>query len=180
MNIKERDLVIVSSAGTAEHKGWHFLALALEKLDQKLRNKIKVILLGNMPNSNLIRKYNLENFIFTGFIDDVRDMVAISDIGFVLSYKVETISYACREMMAMGKPVIVSNYAGLPENIDDGEDGWIVNTSEKDSIIKVLQDINSSSLKVASIKARKKALEEFNIDQNNQILLSLYEGTLKN
>jgi len=180
LNIRERDLVMISSAGTAEHKGWHFLALALEKLDQKLRNKIKVILLGNMPNPSLIKKYNLENFIFTGFIDDVRDIVAIADIGFVLSYKVETISYACREMMAMGKPVMVSNYAGLPENIDDGEDGWIVNTSEKGSIIKVLQDINSSSLKVASIKARKKALEEFNIDQNNQILLSLYEGTLKN
>jgi len=180
LDIGERDLVMVSIAGTAEHKGWHFLALALEKLDSKLRDKIKVILLGNMPNSNFTKNYNLKNFIFTGFVNDVRDIVAIADIGFVLSYKVETISYACREMMAMGKPVMVSNFAGLPENINDGDDGWVVNVSDKDSIINVLQDINSRSLKIFSKKARKKALAKFNIEQKNKILFNLYEDILKN
>ena len=71
-------------------------------------------------------KNYIKGFIFSGLVEDVRPYVAIADVGFVLSYKVETISYACREMMSMGKPVIVSNFSGLPENIDNGINGWIV------------------------------------------------------
>jgi len=80
----------------------------------------------------------------------------------------------------MGKPVMVSNFAGLPENVDDGNDGWIVNTSEINSISNILQEINTNSLKIFSKKARKKALEKFNIEQKNQNLFNIYEDILKN
>ncbi|MCC3262472.1 glycosyltransferase, partial [Paenibacillus polymyxa] len=57
---------------------------------------------------------------------DVRSFVAALDVGFVLSSEMETISFACREMMAMGVPVIVSNAGGLAENVHAGLDSWVV------------------------------------------------------
>jgi glycosyltransferase involved in cell wall biosynthesis len=60
-------------------------------------------------------------------------------VGFVLSWDVETISFACREMMAMGKPVMVSDYAGLPENIRPGEDGWVLPARDREAIADALR-----------------------------------------
>jgi hypothetical protein len=41
---------------------------------------------------------------FEGLLADVRLAIAACDAGFVLSYAVETILIACRDMMAVGKP----------------------------------------------------------------------------
>lgn len=48
-------------------------------------------------------------------------MLASIDAGFVLSHDIETISFACREMMAWANPCS----AVMPENIESGvEAGW--------------------------------------------------------
>ena len=58
--------------------------------------------------------------VFTGLLRDVRPLLAAMDVGFVLSSRLETISFACREMMAAGRPVIVSDTGGLAENVTEG------------------------------------------------------------
>jgi len=179
LGISKNDLVMISNAGTAKHKGWLFLHSALEKISQKNRNRIKVILLGNQPDIELINKFDLQNFIFTGYIEDVREYLSISDVGFVLSYKVETISYACREMMSMGKPVIVSNFAGLPENINSYSDGWVVDVDIPDELSNLIEDMFSFDLKTYSARARKKAIDKFDINKKNDKLFSIYEYLTK-
>jgi len=153
LGISKNDFVLVSTAGTAHHKGWLFLAEAIETLDESLRNSIKVILLGNKPSDEILNKNYIKGFIFSGLVEDVRPYVAIADVGFVLSYKVETISYACREMMSMGKPVIVSNFSGLPENINNGINGWIVDAQNiRELRNKILEIINLKDIKAISVK----------------------------
>jgi len=179
LGIDKNDLVMISNAGTAKHKGWHFLHFALEKIDEKKRDRIKVILLGNQPEMNFIKKLKLQNFIFTGYKEDVRDYLAIADVGFVLSYTVETISYACREMMSMGKPVIVSNFAGLPENINNYSDGWIVDIDQPDALSSILENLPFYDLQTYSANARKKAIDKFDINQKNEKLFSIYKHLTK-
>ncbi|MEM5366547.1 hypothetical protein V4C53_10935 [Paraburkholderia azotifigens] len=41
-----------------------------------------------------------DNLLITGFTDDVRGYVATFDVGFMVSYAVESSSFACREMMS--------------------------------------------------------------------------------
>jgi len=178
-NIRKKDIVFVSSAGTAEHKGWPFLNEAIKELDKAHRERIKVLVIGNKPTPDRLKDVSLENFIFTGYVDDTRPIVSLADVGFVLSYKVETISYACREMMAMAKPMIVSNFAGLPENVDNEINGWIVDTSNIDSIVQVLIRILSTSIESHSIKARRKSLESFDIVDKNLALLDIYKELIK-
>jgi glycosyltransferase involved in cell wall biosynthesis len=178
-NIQDKDIVFVSVAGTALHKGWQFLVEATSKLDDELRNRVKIVLVGNSPTNEIVEQYinqlNMEdNVIFTGFMDDVREAVSIADIGFVLSIGVETISFACREMMAMGKPVLVSDYAGLSENIDNNQDGWVVKQKSTSQTQKFLQRIEELDLSEFSNSANKKSKQEFGLKHFIDKTLEIY------
>src|SRR5690606_42081307 len=92
-------------------------------------------------------------------------LIAAFDLGFVLSYRVETISFACREMMSMGKPVVVTRHAGLPENIDQGRDGWVVPVRDPDALSRLLQRILDGEFPLADMgrHAREKSEREFGL-----------------
>jgi glycosyltransferase involved in cell wall biosynthesis len=68
------------------------------------------------------------------------------------------------EMMALGKPVIASNVGGVPELINNGEDGFLVNNNIND-ITTVLSDIiNDPHLKGdIGEKAKSKIYNNFSI-----------------
>jgi glycosyltransferase involved in cell wall biosynthesis len=179
----DHDLVFVSVAGTALHKGWQYLVDAISMLEDK--SHIKIILAGNLPKEEIYHQYVVDkhmqnNVIFTGMLDDVREIIGIGDIGFVLSTSVETISFACREMMSMGKPVIVSNYAGLPENIDPDKNGWVVQTKDTASLLSKVQEIvaNRSNIQHYAVDAMNKAHQEFTLSSFIQQTQSIYKKVL--
>ena len=183
-NIQDKDIVFVSVAGTALHKGWQFLVEATSMLDDELRKNIKIIIVGNPPKDQIFDQYvgqlNMQdNVIFTGFMNDVREVVSIADIGFVLSIGVETISFACREMMAMGKPVLVSDYAGLAENIDNNQDGWVVQSNSSDKILEFLQYIDQLNLNQFSALAEKKARQEFGLELFLNKTIQVYRSVIR-
>ena len=41
----------------------------------------------------------------------------------------------------MGKPVLLSNYAGLPENIEPGREGWLVPVQDPRAVADALRRI---------------------------------------
>ena len=132
---------------------------------------MRALLAGRPPSpASLARIEALgltDQVCFAGLLDDVRPMVAAVDAGFVLSWDVETISFACREMMAMGKPVLVSDYAGLPENIEPGTDGWITPVRDVPRIAAAIQTMLSqrAALPAMGAAARRHALAEFGIER---------------
>jgi L-malate glycosyltransferase len=167
----ERPLLLGSNAGTAEYKGWMDLVEAMATLPAALRTQVHVLLCGKPPSDAQraqIDALGLTSQIhFAGMLSDVRPVIAAIDAGFVLSYGVETISFACREMMAMGKPVLVSDYAGLPENIDTGIDGWVVKTRDIAAIAQTLLDMlaDPAALTAMGAQARAHAERDFGLDR---------------
>jgi len=169
-NINSDDLVFVSVAGTSLHKGWQFLVEAASRLEDSQRKKIKIILAGNIPSAKLVERYverfrMQEQVFFTGYMRDVREVLSIGDVGFVLSIGVETISFACREMMAMGKPILVSDYAGLSENITNNQDGWIVKAGSVDETQRILQQITATDLSNFKDSVIQKATQNFGLEK---------------
>jgi len=166
-----RPLLLGSNAGTADYKGWMDLIEALATLTETERANIHVLLCGKPPSEAQRARIDALELTpqvhFAGMLDDVRPAIAAIDVGFVLSYAVETISFACREMMAMGKPVLASDYAGLPENIDPGIDGWIVKTRDIAAIAQALRTIleRRNDLPAMGDAARAKAVREFDLSQ---------------
>ncbi len=138
-------LILGSNAGTASYKGWMDLVEALALLSAGERAQIRVVVAGKPPSPATLRRIEApglrERVDFPGLLDDVRPLLAAIDVGFVLSWGVETISFACREMMAMGKPVLLSDYAGLPENVEPGIDGWLVPARDRQAIANAVSHI---------------------------------------
>jgi L-malate glycosyltransferase len=165
--IEDGDTVF-GSIGTASYKGWHYLTRAVSRLEVK--KDIKVILIGGLPAKEAIERdiVNLglkENVIFTGLQKDVRSYVALSDVCFLLSDSVESFSFALREMMALGKPVIVSDYGCLPYDVEEGSNGYIVPVGDIEELRGLIGDIhqNKTGLIHMGLRARQKAEREFNV-----------------
>ncbi|WP_036109483.1 MULTISPECIES: glycosyltransferase family 4 protein [Luteibacter] len=167
----EAPLLIGSNAGTASYKGWMDLVEALASLEPAWRDRLRVVLAGGLPDAEDRRRIEAlgvaSQVHFAGRLDDVRPLVATLDAGFVLSWDVETISFACREMMAMEKPVLVSDYAGLPENIRQGEDGWIVPARDRHAIAAALRRLveERDQLPAMGFAARAHAEAEFGLER---------------
>ena len=162
-------LLLGSNAGTASYKGWMDLVEALPLLPADIRRQVRVLMAGVPPKSADLERIAAlgasEQVVFPGVLTDARGMVASLDAGFVLSYDVETISFACREMMAMGKPVLLTRYAGLPENIREGEDGWLVPVRDRQAIAAAVTALveQRDVLAAMGLAARQHAEREFGL-----------------
>lgn len=162
-------LLLGSNAGTASYKGWMDLVEALALLAPGRRERVHLLLAGAPPSAEAQQRIDTlglrEQVHFAGLLADVRPLLAAIDAGFVLSWEVETISFACREMMAMGKPVLVSDYAGLPENIDAGRDGWCVPPRDRSAMAGRLNQLldERGDLPLMGLAARRHAERDFGV-----------------
>ncbi len=184
-NKQDSLFTFVSNAGTAHHKGWHYLFHAIKLLPLEHQNKIRVIMVGTIPPASiiswLIKDLPSCTIEWTDFSKTPEDYLIQGDIGFVLSNGCDTISFACREMMACGLPVIVSNFGGLPENIDDGINGWITPVGDILAIKQLLQSILAmpgEQLQQMSFNARQKAIQSFGMDQMIDRTIQIYRELL--
>ncbi|PCJ49781.1 MAG: colanic acid biosynthesis glycosyltransferase WcaL [Gammaproteobacteria bacterium] len=149
----------------------------------KLKNQnydIELTLLGDGDDraylENLSREKNLDSSIrFAGFVshEEIAKSLRDSDI-FVLPSFAEGIPVALMEAMAIGIPVIATAVGGVTELVVDQETGLVVSPADPDSLANAItRYVDSPDLcKSISTKARNKVAEEFNID--NQI--DLLEG----
>ncbi|ARP96529.1 glycosyltransferase [Bordetella genomosp. 13] len=173
-------LLVGSNAGTPDYKGWIDMVKAVAELPETQRRRVYVLLAGRPPTE--AQRAQVEhlgmsgNVVFAGLLQDVRPFIAALDLGFVLSHQ-ETISFACREMMAMGKPVIVSRVGGLPENVTPGRDGWIVPSRTPKASTQILQELldDRSVLARLGAEARQRSLREFSLDTFVQGTEAVYQ-----
>ncbi|GKX53516.1 glycosyltransferase [Budvicia aquatica] len=121
---------------------------------------------------------------FTGFMSEPYRALLNADIGFVLSDAVETISFACREMMSAGLPIIVSDFDGLSENITPGMDGWVTPVGDETALAALLLEMSALSptqLTQMKQRARRKAEREFGIEsiiaQTHQVYTQIMSST---
>lgn len=182
-----RDVLVVgSNAGVAPYKGWLDMVRAAASLPDALRRRVVVLLAGqaySQADRDEIAALGMgDRVIHAGLLHDVRPFIAALDMGFVLSYRVETISFACREMMSMGKPVVVSDTGGLAENIRPGVDGWVVPRRAHTAVAAVLQQALADPGRLAAMgeAARARSLDEFGLDrfvrETEQTYLELLAG----
>ncbi len=177
-------LLLGSNAGTARYKGWMDLVEAMAILSPEDRVQVHLLIAGRWPEASILQRIadlGLTGQVhFAGLLEDVRPALAGMDAGFVLSWDVETISFACREMMAMGKPTLVTDYAGLPENIRLEVDGWLVPPRGHRAMAVKLQQLlqQRSDLQSMGIAAREHAEQAFGLDLFVERTEAVYRGLL--
>lgn len=179
----EQLIVFGSTGGTDYDKGWLDLLAAIAKLPPEQRQRCRVVVAGaplKQDKADLVSKLGMTGLtVFPGLVDEVLPLLRACDIGFVLSYR-EALSYACREAMATGLPALVSNVGGLPENVENGVDGWIVPPKAPDAIRDVLMSVLSEPGRIPQMgaAARQKSESEFALSLFVDRTFSVYEETL--
>jgi glycosyltransferase involved in cell wall biosynthesis len=82
--------------------------------------------------------------------------------------------------MAMGKPVIVANRGMLPELVEDGISGLVVNDTAEEMARAVLRLLHHPEMREALGKAAyQKAHQDFQLDRQVEAVERFYQRMLK-
>src|SRR3954468_14118756 len=182
-NVSTADFVFGSHAGMGAHKRTdlflHGAALALKRGVRPF----KVLLRGNEreieKSSRLAADLGLKNVVYVRYEPDPRGYLSLIDVGFLLSESIEAISFAARELMAMGKPLISSNYAGLVENVDDRLNGRLIECGDAEGVAEAIAwflELDAAALGEVSRNARLKAERVFSVENQVRELRRFYRA----
>ncbi len=189
LNIFNSDDIVIGTVKTLEDKyGIEYLIRSFHQVKKDLpEKKIKMLIVGGGSQKDyltaLTKKLGIEaDTVFTGKInyDDIVDYYNELDIYLALSIN-ESFGVAVIEASACNKPVIVSNAGGLPEVVEHGVTGYIVNKKDYLEASKYLKEliIDQELRNKIGINGRDfvKANYDFNI--NLEQMISIYNQAIK-
>jgi glycosyltransferase involved in cell wall biosynthesis len=144
-------VVLVPTASIRANKGIHVLLQAAQEVPE-----LEIWIAGDMRDSaaggyaehllELSRSPKLSGRVhFIGFRPDIYSVMRAADIVCVPSVCREGFGLAAAEAMALGKPVIVSNRGALPDVVQQGEAGIIIDPDRPQELTSALQRLITGS-----------------------------------
>jgi L-malate glycosyltransferase len=133
-----KDKVIIGMIGSIDsHKG-HKVIIEAFRLSNILQKKAHVVFVGSGEDElvhnlrNAAREYKIENLItFSGFLPgDPLSIVSGFDVLVMPTIDFEGFGYSMAEAMFAGVPVIASDVGAIPEVIEKGKSGLLVDPSD--------------------------------------------------
>lgn len=118
--------------------------------------------------------------IYDGSISDMSIVYSQKGVVIVIpSYYSEGLNRSLMEGCSSGKPIITTNWPGCRETVIDGENGYLVEACQVDSLIKAIEryiNLSEDEKRRFSLASRKLAENEFNVDN----VVSFYESLVVN
>jgi glycosyltransferase involved in cell wall biosynthesis len=170
LGIRSSDAVICVCAALRPEKKHADLIDAAKILIEK-GIPLKILMIGDGPERNKIerhiKKRGMESIVIaTGFKNDVRPFICLSDIVALSSVSVETFSMAILEAMSLGKPIVATAIGGLTELVRHGENGFLVPPGDIKALAESFETIIKNNLfDCMGKRSRKLACDRFNINQ---------------
>jgi glycosyltransferase involved in cell wall biosynthesis len=136
----------VSVGRLGEQKGHFVLVQAVSKLASE-GLKFKVILVGDGPLrgqiETLIDRLRLQDYIeITGWATNVEVQQSILNAQImVLPSFAEGLPVVFMESLALGRPVLSTYVAGIPELVKPGECGWLVPSGSVDALADAMRQV---------------------------------------
>ena len=165
-----------------DQKGQHLVLKALSNIKNNERIDLQLIITGHVMNEDYYKKlkkyisdYSLEDLVkFVPFLPYPDSMKAMSylDITILPTYE-ETFGLVIAESMIVGTPVIGSKAGGVPEIINDGNNGYLFEPKNVDSLEKKILNLylNKDLRNKLSKNAYEFSVNEYNYD-NHFLLFS--------
>ncbi|HEO1767215.1 TPA: glycosyltransferase [Acinetobacter baumannii] len=192
----DQNIITIGTVKTLKHVyGIDILIHALAKVYQLLKQqnnefveKIKFRIVGGGPDLQNLQQLacdlGIKDLItFVGRVEhqDVPEELGKLDVYVALSRQ-ESFGVAVLEAQAMRLPVVVSNVGGLPEVVQSGKTGYIVETENPDQaaemIVKLILDQNLRE--ALAVNAENFARQNFSWEACAQNMQKVYQDTLVN
>lgn len=177
------DVIIIEVALLQERKGQRFLIDAISNLNTKQnKSKYKLLLIGDGEDMIKLKAYvkqrELDTCVyFLGYQDNYLDYVKESDIVVLPSIKDEDMPLIILSAMSLGKPIVSTTVGGIPEEIENGISGILVNPLCEDFLKKLSDAIEfayENREKLGS-NARKRYEEHFSQNMYISSLSNIYK-----
>lgn len=176
MGFKENDVIFVCVAGLFPAKNHDFLIDAFNQGPARFDNA-RLLLAGDgelrrQLEEKVEKLASKDKISFLGRRDDVMEILSASNV-FTLSSFYEGNPLSVMEAMSGGKAVIGTRVGGIPDLIQDGETGLLVESENRDELaaamVRLAQD--PDLCRTMGEKARRRAIEYFDV----KIMTSAYE-----
>lgn len=167
-----------------ERKGHRYVIAALKKLisDHPELSSVRLLLLNEgelfKDIRALVAQEGLENNVtFLGFRKDRIELIASSVLLLNPSLEGEDLPHAVLEAMSVGVPVIGTDVAGIPEEIEDGVTGFIVKPADAGAIARCMYVLLSDKEKreAMAVASRRRFEALFTLEKMTGRYLRLYE-----
>lgn len=161
-------------------KGVHFLLDAAKHI-----KGADLYVLGTGPLeqelSDRVERENLTNVKMLGYKsgDELRDIVRRAKFTVITSEWHDNSPLVIYESLSLGNPVVGSRMGGIPELIEEGEDGFVFDRGDQKTFVKHVQyliDHPEKNIQMGK-NARNKAERLYGFDEHYQKLLDLYDKT---
>ena len=122
LGLRKTAVVLCLATRAIESKGWF---AAVEMVAQLNAEGIRVdlMLIGEGPARDEISAAAPKHVHLYGHVDNLRDYIAVCDIGILPSFFVgESMPLVLLEMMGLGKPVVATDVGEIPDMIGTGND----------------------------------------------------------
>lgn len=139
-------------------KGQDIIIDAIAALSDDEKKKIHVTFIGDGSKRAEFEKMcadkGITNYVkFVGNQNDVNSWLKKSDI-FILTSRDEGLPMAILEAQRVGLPIISTKIAGIPEMINNGESGILINPDKKE-LIEILKNISQYDWKQMGEKSKE-------------------------
>lgn len=151
-------------------KGQRIIIEALTMLDENTRKQIHLTLLGSGPDEPMLREMVKKNKIdknvyFAGNVNnnEIPSYLRLCNIFILMSYN-EGLPISILEAMSMGLPVISTNRSGIPETVDVGYNGILINPDSKE-LLEIFNKMDTYKWGEMGINSRKKYEKQFTFER---------------
>jgi len=169
---------IISIGWLRKGKGHNYLIESLTSFD--LDDEWQVVILGSGPEKDNLEQLasNLEvshKVYLPGMQDNVSEWLSISDIAVSASLS-EGLSNALIEACAACLPIVATNVGGNPEIVQDGLNGFLIESESSEEISKAIKRLLNDKSKMLSMAKESRLIAEskFSIPNMVSTLESLY------
>ncbi len=172
-------MIVGTVARLSPEKSLETLIRAMLKVT-RVFPKARCIIAGDGPMSESLQKLAAElgleeSCIFTGYRDDVPSLLSVMDV-FVLTSTVEGLPTSLLEAMAMGKPVVATRVGGVPEIVEDGNSGILIEPGDEkriaEAIITLLKDRDMR--RCMGMAGRERVKNNFDLNLTTKRIEELY------
>ncbi len=184
--IEPKEIVIGMIARFQKYRRTDVFLEAVKTIVEEFQN-VKVLLVGRSGQIEQsviqpMKRLGIEKWIVLGGYQtkDYLDALACMDIFVFLMAGSDGTARALREAMAMGKPVIVANRGMLPELVEDGVSGLVVNDTAEEMARAALRLLRHPEMREALGKAAyRKAHQDFQLDRQVEAVERFYQQMVK-
>lgn len=121
---------------------------------------------------------DLDNVTFTGFIDNVGDYLASFDV-FVFPSRYEALGSSVLDAMHFGLPVVATNVGGIPEFVDDGVNGYLIEPDDSDALVeRVAETLANSHQRELMAAANRAKAALYDAKRMADAYVAIYQGLL--